>query len=591
MSDIAEINVPVLIVGGGGAGMTASICLSNAGVEHLLVERRRSTSALPKAHYLNQRTMEIFRQHGVADAIYPLSAPAANFGKVNWVTSLGGDGYFDRLTVAQAEAFGGGSLAAKYAPHSAAISTNLPQLRLEPVLREAAEQRNPGRVRFGHELTDWVEDAEGVLATVTTAADGQSYRVRARYVVAADGGRFIGGRLGVKMEGLTDIAKIVSAHFRADLSSYVEDDALIYWLVDPTGRNVLGKHAMVKMGPTWDRHSEEWAVHFALRPGDPDTFEETSVSARVKELLKIDVDIEILKLSHWRLDRIVADKWRVGRFFLAGDAVHRQPPTSGLGLNTAVHDAHNLAWKLAEVIHGRADESLLDHYEAERRPVSCLGADWALLALGNYALIEAALGVCAAAPEEANMMAFAALISDTPLGETLRARLAETAKLQRIEFEAHDVEMGYNYDGGAVVHDGTVRAPRDPLGSRYSPTSRPGSRLPHAWLLHGTERVSTHDLVGAAGGYLLLTGGAAEDWESAAKAASAAHGVDIQVVRVGDGGNYQDVDGDWAQRREVSERGALLVRPDNFVAWRAADAVADPTAELVGVLAQITGRQ
>ena len=331
-------------------------------------------------------------------------------------------------------------------------------------------------------------------------------------------------------------------------------------------------------------------MHFAIRPGDPDAFDESTVATRVQELLKVDVDIEVLKLSHWFLDRIVADKWRVDRFFLIGDAAHRQPPTSGLGLNTAVQDAHNLAWKLAEVVHGRASEALLATYEAERKPVSVFGADWALLALGNYALIEAALGVSAAAPEEANMMAFAALMSETPLGETMRARLRETVKLQRIEYDAHDVELGYNYDGGAVVADGTTRLPRDPLGSNYVQTSRPGSRLPHAWLTRDGERVSTHDLVGSAGGYVLLTGGAAEEWESAAKAASTEHDMDVRVVSIGEGGSYQDSEGDWTRVRGIDASGAILVRPDNFVAWRAATAGPDSTAALCAAVANMIGR-
>jgi 2,4-dichlorophenol 6-monooxygenase len=590
MSDIVDIDVPVLVVGGGGAGMTTSIFLSNAGVEHLLVERRSSTSVLPKAHYLNQRTMEIFRQHGIADDVYALGASSDHYGKIKWLTSLGGDGFFDKVTVAEMEAFGGASLASQYAIDGAARATNLPQLRLEPVLTAAAEARNPGRIRFAHEFTDWSEDADGVLATVVDSADGQSYRVRARYVVAADGGRMIGARLGVEMQGLTNIARIVSTHFRADLSAYVDDDVLIHWLVDPTGRNAVGKNALVKMGPTWDRHSEEWTVHFALRPEDPEEFDESTVAARLLELLKVDVDLEVLKLSHWVLDRIVADKWHVGRFFLIGDAAHRQPPTSGLGLNTAIQDAHNVAWKLAAVVHGRAEETLLASYESERRPVSVLGADWALLAFGNYALIEAALGLSAAAPEEANVMAFAVLISDTPLGETLRARLQQAVSLQRLEFQAHDVEIGYNYDGGAVVDDGTVRAPRDPMGGTYVPTTRPGSRLPHAWLGFGDERVSTHDLVGAAGGFALLTGGAAEEWESAAKAAAAVYDVDVRVIRIGDAGPFVDADGEWARLRQVTERGAVLVRPDNFIAWRATDAVPDAARALTDALGHVVGR-
>src|SRR5207248_1025506 len=198
-------------------------------------------------------------------------------------------------------------------------------------------------------------------------------------------------------------------------------------------------------------------------------------------------------------------------------------------------------------------------------------------------------GVSRAASEEANKMAIAHLMSESPLGETMRERLRETVKLQRIEYDAHDVELGYNYDGGAVVADGTARLPRDPMGRNYVQTSRPGSRLPHAWLTRDGEPVSTHDLVGSAGGYVLLTGGAAEEWESAAKAASTEHDMDLRVVSIREGGCYQDSQGDWTRVRGIDASGAILVRPDNFVAWRAATAGPDSTAALCAAVANIIG--
>src|SRR5260370_41635251 len=148
-----RIDVPVLIVGGGGCGFSAANFLADLGVESLLIERHPSTAHLPKAHYLNQRTMEIFRQHGLADAVYAEAAPRENMGKILWCTSLGGDGPLDGVVFLALDALGGGGLTAQYDLKGVTAPTNLPQIRLEPVLRLIAEQRNPGPLLFRHELT------------------------------------------------------------------------------------------------------------------------------------------------------------------------------------------------------------------------------------------------------------------------------------------------------------------------------------------------------------------------------------------------------------------------------------------------------
>src|SRR2546423_1751163 len=174
---MAVIEVPVLIIGGGGCGLSSSIFLSNLGVEHLLVERHAGTSLLPKAHYLNQRTMEAFRQHGVADAITAVGAPIEKFGKVRWTTSMGGDGPLDQRLIHEMDAFGGGGLRPVYEADSPCMSSNYPQLRLEPLLRGEAERRAPGRIRYGHEVTGWTQDADGVTVAATDVENGDALTV------------------------------------------------------------------------------------------------------------------------------------------------------------------------------------------------------------------------------------------------------------------------------------------------------------------------------------------------------------------------------------------------------------------------------
>src|SRR3954471_2669425 len=581
-------DIPVLIIGGGGVGLSSSIFLSNLGVDHLLVERHADTSILPKAHYLNQRTMEVFRQHGVAEAILEVGAPIEKFGKVRWVTSLGGDGPMDQKVIHEMDAFGGGATRDRYAADGPVLSSNYPQIRLEKLLRAQAEKRAPGKVLYHHEVTDWEQTEAGVTVTVLNRDTQETHTVRARYVIAADGGKTVGPKVGVQMTGPTNMVDMVSTHFTADLSQYWDDGTLITWFLNPEGKDSWGSGAMVQMGPTWGRNSEEWVVHFAFQPDDPERFNEEAIAPRLRTLLKLpDLELKVHKVSHWILDRIVAEQWRYGDIFLAGDAAHRQPPTSGLGLNTGIQDAHNLAWKLAEVLSGRATDALLDTYEPKRHPVSTHGADWALLAFMNHFVIDAGVGLVPGAPPEANSGAFASLLSDTPMGESLRARATYVLETQQMEFQAHDVEIGFTYPTGAFVPDGSGKAPRDPLGRVYTPPPQAGRRVPRAWLEAKGRRVSPLDLVSAPGGYVLLTGAAHADWDEAAAIVKDKFGVIVTVAAVGAEDGYQDTDGTWASVRGVTDQGAVLVRPDQFVAWRTAAAPADATTALSEAFAAI----
>jgi len=574
------IDTPVLVVGGGGCGLSASIFLSNLGVDHLLVERHSTTSHLPKAHYLNQRTMEIFRQHGVADAIYEVGCPIEKFGQVRWLTSLGGDGELDRKTIFEMDAFGGGVLRAQYEQDSACRASNYPQLRLEPLLRRQAESRAGHRIRYDHDVLEWEQSEAGVLVTIRDLAANETYQVQCRYLIAADGGKTFGPRLGVEMAGPTNMVDMVSTHFSADLSEYWDDRSLITWFLNPEGESSWGAGAMVQMGPSWGRKSEEWVVHFGFRPDDPERFNEDAIVPRLRQLLRLpDLDLTVHKVSHWILDRIVAQQWRIGDIFLAGDAAHRQPPTTGLGLNTGIQDVHNLAWKLAEVLAGRAGDPLLDTYEAERLPISTHGADWALLAFMNHFVIDAGIGLVPGAPVEANVEAFRALFSDTLVGAALRARAEECIATQRWEFHAHDVELGFSYpEGGALVPDGSVAPPRDPRGSDYVPTTRPGHRLPHAWLTKDGTRISTHDLARASGGFVLFIDEAGKPWADALAGLPEDLRSAITVVEIGEGADYRDAEETWSRLAGVGKGGAVLVRPDNHVAWRA---VAGSSADAV----------
>ena len=585
-----DLDVPVLIVGGGGCGLSSSIFLSSLGVDHLLVERHHETSHLPKAHYLNQRTMEIFRQFGLAEEIYQVGSPLENIGKVRWRTSLGGDGHLDARTFYTMDGFGGGELYAQYLNDSPGPSGNLPQIRLEPLLRRYADERGSGRVRFGHELLDLSQDSNGVTATVRDLAAGTDYRVRTQYLIAADGGKTVGDMLGITMQGPSGLLDMVSTHFSADLSEYADETCLITWFLNPDGAGSWGSGAMVPMGPTWGKHSEEWVFHFTFGPDDPERFDEEAIVPRLKGLLKLpDLDVKVHRVSHWILEGVIADRYRAGRVFLAGDAAHRHPPTTGLGLNTAIQDAHNLAWKFAAVLNGRAGTGLLDSYEPERQAIGRRNVDWAMFTFLNHLVIDAGMGLMPGQPAEAHRAAFEAYFEDSPMGETRRARAAEVIRTQRTEFQAHDLEIGFSYASGALVPDNTTPPPADPMGSTYHPTTRPGHRLPHAWLQHDGRRLSTHDLAGL-DGFVVLTGPGGAAWAAAAATAAEKLGAPVHAVAIGAGADYSDEDGTWAAVREISDSGAILVRPDNHVAYRAHDAVPDATDALTQALGAVLAR-
>lgn len=586
---MTDIRVPVLIVGAGGCGLSSSIFLSEHGTDSLLVERHASSGRLPKARYLNQRTMEVFRQYGVAESIYAKSMPLKYISRIRWCTTLAGDGPLDRRTFHSIDSFGGGALT-QYRVDSPCESTLYPQVRLEPLLREEAETRNPGGLLYNHEVLSVEQDGDTVAAIVRNRETDDEIRVVADYLIAADGGRTIGSFVGSEMSGPTDLADMVTVYFRADLSKWWDDDyAMTTWFVNPEGGSwasgVLGK-----LGPTnFDRHSEEWMFHFSFRPDDPARFDEDALLPRMRELLKLpDLDPEILAIGHWVVEGVIADRYRFDRIFLAGDAAHRHPPTTGLGLNAAVQDAHNLAWKLTATLNGKASDALLDSYESERWPVADRNVTWALLTFENHQLTDVGIGLRRGDPETSRRN-FEAFFADDDEGRSRRARLKDVLSVQRMEWQAHDLELGFHYDTGAVVGDGTFPPERDPMGGKYVPTTRPGHRLPHVWVDRGGERVSTHDLVGI-GEFLLLVGEEGAAWREAAERIAAEDGIELRCLAIADGGECADAERRWTALREVAADGAVLVRPDNHVGWRAMTARADPVAVLRDAVAKILKR-
>ena len=450
-----------------------------------------------------------------------------------------------------------------------------------------AEERNPGRVLFSHNVSDFVDNNNHVLVTVQDP-DGNEKIYRCQYLVGADGGRFVGPKIGVELEGPRGITDMVSIHFDADLSSYWDDRFFACHFINGSCGTIFESGAIVPMGPTWGRHSEEWVFHFGFALDDENRFADDKLIPRVRELLKIpDLEINVKKISHWVLERVLANKYSKGRVFIAGDAAHRRPPTTGLGLNTCIDDSLNIAWKLALVINGKVGPELLDTYESERRPVGRRNCDWGLFTFKNSSVINAAIGLVPG-QKEANELSFAQLFEDSDIGRSRRAQVALMIDSQCIEFSAHDIEMGFSYEHGFRVSDGTEAPEPDPFGQVYVPTTRPGHRLPHAWVERNNQVVSTHDLVGSGVAFLLITDSHGKDWISAAQSCASTYGIAIRMAQINlpsaPLNDIKDHEEDWEKTKGLKRGGAVLVRPDNFVAWRSKNSSKRGGEELVDAL-------
>lgn len=551
--------VPVLIVGAGPTGLMAALLLRRLGVDACVVERRTGPQRAPAAHVVNARTFEICRQAGVdMDAIAAASASPADAGATLWVTKLGGE-VLGRLRFERQDD--------DVLAHTPTPLRNLAQHRFEPILLDALKDAGAPAPRWGHRWTQATADADGVTSQIA-AGDG-TYAIRSRYVIAADGaGSPVRTSLGIAPVGPDRMQSFCMIHFAADLRSLVAGDpAVLYWVNDPDCTGIFVAHDI-------DR---DWVfMHPMTETDTPADFDRARCEAIVRRaLVRPDVRLEIRTISPWTMTCQVAERYRDDRIFLAGDAAHRFPPTGGLGLNTGVQDAHNLAWKLAAVLAGSASPALLDTYEAERRPVAQYNAEQSLRNAMRLMEIPQALG-CDPNPAQARA-GYAATLADPQRRRALGDAIAHQAE----HFDMLGLQLGFAYDAGALVPDGTPREAADDPVRTFVPSTRPGARLAHGWIVDAGVRRSTLDLV-APGRLTLLVGPGGDAWIAAAR------GLGLACARIGI--DVEDPDGWWGGVAGMAADGALLVRPDQHVAFRARAAVPDATATLAGAVATTLGR-
>jgi 2-polyprenyl-6-methoxyphenol hydroxylase-like FAD-dependent oxidoreductase len=516
----------VLVVGGSLVGLSAAVFLAWRGVPTVLVERHPGSSPHPRAIGYTARTLELFRAVGLGGRIP--EAPA-NFRLLRArVESLAGNWFEHSSWTPPADAKP--QTDKKPEPkveYSPCVGAAVAQDKLEPILRERAIELGAD-IRLSTTLLRFEQDDDGVTAWLR-ARDGDEYTVRAAYLIAADGASSpIRESLGIARSGRGHMRTLRSVLFRAPLEAYLEKGITQFEIDQPDFKAFLTTY-----------NDGRWVLMFS---DDAEHDERALRDMIVKAIGRADVDIEILATGRWELDALVTDRFSSGRVFLAGDAAHALPPTrGGYGANTGIHDAHDLAWKLAAVLSGTSTSALLDTYDAERRPVAWRRHQQTL-ARPDY---------------KAHANGFA---EDEPI----------------IDEEA--MEFGQLYRSTAVLGAG------EELPPALRPdqwAGQPGTRAPHLWVTSDGQRLSTLDLFQRS--WVLL----AEDerWRDAAARAGDALGMGIGFVRVG-----VDVAPPTPEAFRaafgVTKTGASLIRPDGYVAWRSEELPSESSDALLAALAQ-----
>jgi 2,4-dichlorophenol 6-monooxygenase len=576
-----DIEVPVLIVGAGPAGLTLALALARYGVAALTVEKHPSTAHTPRAHIINQRTVEIFRALGISEKFHQVAIPQSAMTNNLWYTTLADP------EVARSETWGGGpDRAGEYFLSSPEPMANCAQTVLEPLLLAAARDAGAD-IEFQTEFVELQQDADGVTSVIRDRVSGETRRVRSRYVIGSDGARSrVLTQAGLTVEGPDDLGRAANIWFRADLAKFFEHrPGVLSWNVMP------GPMLPLRLGTLiCHKRYTEFVLAFMFDPEETVLPELTGddLLQRIRAAVGEDIDAEILGLAGWQVRAQVAERYSSGNVFCMGDAVHRHPPTNGLGLNMSVADAHNLAWKLAFVLDGRAGERLLASYSDERQPVGAAGVQRAITSLGEGAAIDAALGLEPNQSAEDGWKALNVLYEPGVAGDERRRALREAIELSNYQFNAHGIELGYVYHSDVISQEATPAPPeRDPV-LYYTPTTRPGARVPHARLERDGQPLSSLDLIDPKG-FTLLTGVGGHSWHTSADLIAGRVRTPITVHMIGDRGGLYDPYGDWATRCEIDTTGCVLVRPDGHVAYRCPTTSPDAPQQLSDAIHRALG--
>jgi 2-polyprenyl-6-methoxyphenol hydroxylase-like FAD-dependent oxidoreductase len=534
------IETDVLVVGGSLVGLSAATFLAWHGVPTLSVERHHGTAIHPRAGHFHLRTLEVFRSVGLEARVRAASEQQFDpDGGINAVESLAGREIATYIA----------NLNEGVAAISPSTRLFMTQQSLEPLIRERAEELGAA-MRYAIELTSFEQDADGVTGFIRNVLTGESDTVRAKYMIAADGNRSpIRSQLGIGTRGPGHLADCVTIYFHAQCGSALRGRNLgVIYVFNPELR---GFFRLVRSGD-----SGFLAVMTRGDMSRPDALkvaegiDQEAAIAFVRAAIGMpDVNVAIGDIATWRAVAEVAELFSEGRVFLVGDAAHVMPPMGGFGGNTGVQDTHNLAWKLALVLKGVGSPDLLATYDIERQPV------------GELAMQQAYARYVLRVVPERGKEGMQPIVDDLSM------------------------EIGYGYRSPAIISETGNEAPvhGDPRRSK----GLPGTRAPHVVLERAGKPISTLDLFN--GNFCLLAGPEGGAWCAAAPAAAAKLGLALDPHRI-DQGELQDPQQVFAEAYGISASGAVLVRPDGFVAWRAADASGASEATMHKVLASLLCR-
>lgn len=568
-----HFDTDVFIVGTGPMGATTALALATYGVRTMMVSQWSWLANTPRAHITNQRAVEILRDLELENEVTKYAVPWDQMGDTLFTTSLVGP------EIARLQTWGSGDLrSGDYLKNSPCTMLDVPQTVMEPLLVKNAAERG-AKVAFSTRYLGHTQDADGVTVRLLNRMSDQEYSIRARYLVGADGAKSqVAEEIGLELVGHTARAGTAYVRFSADLSRHVAHrPSILHWIMNPAADfGEIGMGLLRAVSP-WDEWIAGWG--FDIADGEPDLSDERVV-AQIRTLVgDPDLQIDLQGSSTWYVNQQYATTMSKGRVFCGGDATHRHPPSSGLGSNTCMQDAYNLAWKLAFVLKGHAGEGLLESYSAERAPIGAQIVARANQSRLDYAPFRECFDTRGPNGTRDIRYGLERLNAPTEEGERLRVKLQAALELKNDEFNALGTETNQRYTSSAVVPDPAagdeVLAGDSDLHAR--PTTRPGAKLRHAWLVgRDGKRISTLDVVGR-GKFTLLTGISGTAWKQAASDLELPW---LRTVVVGEPG-ASDPYMYWATVREVAEAGAILVRPDGVVAWRHMAPVRDAAEALI----------
>ncbi|KXX81605.1 Phenol 2-monooxygenase [Madurella mycetomatis] len=593
MADEEIVKTDLLIVGAGPAGASLACFLAAHGRKGILIAAAPGTAETPRAHITNMAGLECLRDIGLERDCLDVATPSHHMAHTRWCRSMAGEEFARVYSWGHDPKHKGA-----YEDASPCQHVDLPQTLLEPILTKRAIHKG-WTLRFNTKFLRLTRPSpEVIISEVYDEVIGKTYRIQSRYLFGCDGARSqVVRELNIPLIKKPGQGLALNVLVKADMSHLMASRVgNLHWVFRPEEANPppWGWAAVVRMVRPWN----EWMFIFLAAPGADLKADDMDASndeylARVKQFIGDDsVKVELLHASKWWINEIVAEYYSDGNVFCFGDATHRHPPFNGLGSNTCIQDAFNLAWKIDYVMSGKAGPDLLSSFSKERQPVGVDIITRANQGLRDHIHWQHTMGMLE--PDAARRSEILAEFDDPgEKGRKRRQAFQQAIENTTTEFHGLGIEMNQRYISNAVYQADQglpPPPPQDPVKT-HQITTYPGRRLPHAWLNTRSpgKRLSTIDLAGH-GRFCLLTGPGGQAWKSAAKTVSEALGVEIMSYSVGWKQDYEDVYFDWAKKREVDEDGCVLVRPDRFVAWRSSSMIADAAKKLEEVLRSILAR-